>query len=160
MTKPFIMGSDSAKDFLQIGIKILREKGSALDAAEQTCRAVEANPDDHGVGLGGIPNIAGEVTLDASIMDGKTVGIVLLTLTAMLLLGVLANVTAPTDVQAQGGRFSDYAMVPAAASADIDTLCVLDTKTQRMVFFEWDKTDKKLVHTSLAQLKKDFKETP
>jgi len=72
MTKPFIMGSDSAKDFLQIGINILRENGTALDAAEKTCRAVEANPDDHGVGLGGIPNIAGEVTLDASIMDGRT----------------------------------------------------------------------------------------
>lgn len=72
MVKPFIMGSDSAKDFLQIGVKILRENGTALDAVEQTCRAVEANPDDHGVGLGGIPNLAGEVTLDASIMCGRT----------------------------------------------------------------------------------------
>ena len=72
MVKPFIMGSDSAKDFLQIGVKILQENGTALDAVEQTCRAVEANPDDHGVGLGGIPNLAGEVTLDASIMCGRT----------------------------------------------------------------------------------------
>jgi beta-aspartyl-peptidase (threonine type) len=72
MVKPFIMGSDSAKDFLQIGIKILRVKGIALDAVEQTCRAVESNPDDHGVGLGGIPNLVGEVTLDASIMCGRS----------------------------------------------------------------------------------------
>lgn len=72
MVKPFIMGSDSAENYLDLGIRILRGKGTALDAVEQTCRAVEANPDDHGVGLGGIPNLAGEVTLDASIMCGKT----------------------------------------------------------------------------------------
>ena len=72
MVKPFIMGSESAIDFLELGINILRDNGSALDAVEVTCRAVESNEDDHGVGLGGIPNIMGEVTLDSSIMDGKT----------------------------------------------------------------------------------------
>lgn len=72
MVNPFIMGSDSAKDFLQIGLKILRENRSALDAVEETCRAVESNSEDHGVGLGGIPNLGGEVTLDASIMCGRT----------------------------------------------------------------------------------------
>ena len=72
MVKPFIMGSDSAQNFLELGIKILREGKTSLDAVEQTCRAVESNQDDHGVGLGGIPNLAGEVTLDASIMCGRT----------------------------------------------------------------------------------------
>ena len=72
MVKPFIVGSDSAKDFLQIGVKILNSNGTALDAVEETCKAVESNPDDHGVGLGGIPNLLGRVTLDSSIMDGRT----------------------------------------------------------------------------------------
>ena len=72
MVKPFIMGSDSAEKYLDIGITILRKRGNALDATEQVCRAVESNADDHGVGLGGIPNLAGEVTLDASIMCGRT----------------------------------------------------------------------------------------
>lgn len=72
MVTPFIMGSDSAENYLGIGIKILRENGLALDAVEQVCRAVELNEEDHGVGLGGIPNLAGEVTLDASIMCGRT----------------------------------------------------------------------------------------
>jgi beta-aspartyl-peptidase (threonine type) len=72
MVNPFIVGSDSAKDFLQIGIEILKRKGTALDAVEETCRAVESNPNDHGVGLGGIPNLLGRVALDSSIMDGKT----------------------------------------------------------------------------------------
>ena len=34
-------------------------------------RLVEANPDDHSVGFSGLPNIRGEVELDASIMEGK-----------------------------------------------------------------------------------------
>lgn len=51
---------------------ILERGGSALDAVEAGCRAVESNPDDHTVGLGGLPNVLGEVELDASIMDGRT----------------------------------------------------------------------------------------
>jgi len=53
-------------------MKILRAGGSALDAVEATIRAVESNPEDHSVGYGGLPNILGQVELDASIMDGKT----------------------------------------------------------------------------------------
>lgn len=53
-------------------MEILRRGGSALDAVEAVIRAVESNPDDHSVGYGGLPNILGEVELDASIMDGKT----------------------------------------------------------------------------------------
>jgi beta-aspartyl-peptidase (threonine type) len=33
-------------------------------------RLVEANPEDHSVGYSGLPNLLGEVELDASIMDG------------------------------------------------------------------------------------------
>lgn len=50
----------------------LREGGSALDAVELACRIVEDDPDDHSVGYGGLPNVLGEVELDASIMDGAT----------------------------------------------------------------------------------------
>ena len=52
--------------------EILQRGGSALDAVEAATRLVEANPDDHSVGLGGYPNLLGEVELDASIMDGAT----------------------------------------------------------------------------------------
>jgi len=53
-------------------VEILRAGGSALDAVEAATRVVEANPDDHTVGYGGYPNLLGEVELDASIMDGRT----------------------------------------------------------------------------------------
>jgi len=72
MTKSFLIGSDSAKDFLQIGIDTLKQKGSILDAVENSIRGVESNADDHGVGVGAIPNLQGVIQLDASIMEGKT----------------------------------------------------------------------------------------
>ena len=51
---------------------VLRGGGSALDAVEAGTRRVELNAHDHTVGLGGLPNIVGEVRVDASIMDGRT----------------------------------------------------------------------------------------
>lgn len=50
----------------------LRAGESALDALEAGVRQVEANPDDHSVGLGGWPNLLGDVELDAAVMDGQT----------------------------------------------------------------------------------------
>lgn len=58
-----------------VGIKesmrVLQAGGSAVDAVEAGIRLVEANPDDHGVGYGGYPNLLGQMELDASIMDGS-----------------------------------------------------------------------------------------
>ncbi len=67
-----IIGSSNARVGLELGMAILRKGGSALDAVEQAIRAVESNPDDHTVGLGGLPNLVGVVELDASLMDGRT----------------------------------------------------------------------------------------
>ncbi len=59
-----------------VGIKeavyVLQQGGTAVDAVEAGIRQVEANPDDHTVGYSGYPNLLGEVELDASIMNGKT----------------------------------------------------------------------------------------
>ncbi|UCH58111.1 MAG: isoaspartyl peptidase/L-asparaginase [Candidatus Bathyarchaeota archaeon] len=57
---------------LHIGAEILRKGGTAMDAVEAATRSVEENPDDHSVGLGGIPNLLGVPQMDASIMDGRT----------------------------------------------------------------------------------------
>lgn len=72
MVKPFIIGTRNAGEMLPIGAKILKEGGSAMDAIEETIKAVEENPLDSGVGLGGTPNLLGIPQLDACIMDGRT----------------------------------------------------------------------------------------
>ena len=59
-----------------VGIKesmrVLKAGGSAMDAVEAGIHLVESNPVDHTVGYSGYPNIFGDVELDASIMDGRT----------------------------------------------------------------------------------------
>jgi L-asparaginase / beta-aspartyl-peptidase len=67
-----LVGSENARVGFADGMRILRRGGRALDAVEATIRRVEANPADHSVGLGGLPNIVGDVELDASLMDGRT----------------------------------------------------------------------------------------
>jgi N4-(beta-N-acetylglucosaminyl)-L-asparaginase len=47
---------------------LVSPRGGSLDAVEQACRAVEADPEVMSVGYGGRPDAAGEVTLDAAIM--------------------------------------------------------------------------------------------
>jgi beta-aspartyl-peptidase (threonine type) len=71
MLKPFIIGTHNARDMLRFGVEVLRKGGSAVEAVEAAMRAVESNPEDTSVGLGGIPNLLGVVQLDASIMDGS-----------------------------------------------------------------------------------------
>jgi beta-aspartyl-peptidase (threonine type) len=66
-----IVGTGNAAAFLPLGMDILRAGGAALDAVERVIREVEADPREHSVGVGGWPNLAGEVELDASIMDGR-----------------------------------------------------------------------------------------
>jgi beta-aspartyl-peptidase (threonine type) len=67
-----LIGSSNARVGMNDGMAILRAGGTAVDAVLATIRRVEANPEDHTVGYSGLPNLLGEVELDASIMDGRT----------------------------------------------------------------------------------------
>lgn len=67
-----VVASTNGKIGMPAAIAVLRQGGTAVDAIEAGIRQVEANPDDHSVGYGGYPNILGEVELDASIMNGRT----------------------------------------------------------------------------------------
>ncbi len=67
-----VVGSRNAAVGFPRAIEILRGGGSALEAAIAAVKAVEDDLRDQGVGTGGIPNILGEVELDASVMDGRT----------------------------------------------------------------------------------------
>jgi beta-aspartyl-peptidase (threonine type) len=66
-----IIGSPNTECGLMAGLRVLECGGSAVDAVEQTLRVVEEQAGDGSVGLGGLPNILGQVELDASIMDGR-----------------------------------------------------------------------------------------
>ncbi len=51
-------------------MEVLRQGGSVLDAVEKGINLVELDPTVDSVGLGGLPNEAGDVELDAAIMAG------------------------------------------------------------------------------------------
>lgn len=67
-----IIGSERSEAGLALGMELLRQGASALDAVEAALRACEDNLDDHYIGTGGLPNAWGEVQLDASIMVGSS----------------------------------------------------------------------------------------
>ncbi|HEU5327082.1 MAG: N(4)-(beta-N-acetylglucosaminyl)-L-asparaginase [Thermomicrobiales bacterium] len=67
-----VVASTNGKVGIRRAVEVLRRGGSALDAVVAGIEPVESNPEDHSVGYSGLPNMLGEIELDASIMDGKT----------------------------------------------------------------------------------------
>lgn len=67
-----VVASANGKVGIKEAVQVLQDGGTAVDAVEAGIRLVEANPDDHTVGYGGFPNLLGEVEVDASIMNGRT----------------------------------------------------------------------------------------
>jgi hypothetical protein len=92
---------------------------------------------------------------------GKTIAICFLTVTALILAGVVTQIGPNHQAHAQAGRYADYIMVPADIGSGADALCVIDTTTQRMLFFQYDLTAKELVplRGSQANLKTEFGRT-
>jgi isoaspartyl peptidase/L-asparaginase-like protein (Ntn-hydrolase superfamily) len=67
-----MIASERGEVGLAAGIDLLRARASAMDAVEAAIRLVESDEENHTVGVGGMPNLLGEVELDASVMDGAT----------------------------------------------------------------------------------------
>ena len=67
-----IVSSENGRKGAIAGMALLKAGGSAIDAVEAASRVVEDDPADQSVGYGGLPNLHGDVELDASIMDGRT----------------------------------------------------------------------------------------
>jgi N4-(beta-N-acetylglucosaminyl)-L-asparaginase len=69
--KPLIVSTwPFGKPANEQALRVLSQGGSNLDAVEQGIWVVESDPANHSVGLGGRPNAAGVVQLDACIMSG------------------------------------------------------------------------------------------
>ncbi len=71
VNKPLVIATWNTPDAVNAAAKVLQNGGTALDAVEQGCRVEEANPKNQTVGIGGLPDRDGFVTLDACIMNEK-----------------------------------------------------------------------------------------
>jgi len=71
-TRPVMIGSRNALGGMGTAWPSLLGGADPLDAAIAVVKVVEADPDDHSVGLGGLPNEDGVVQLDAACMHGPT----------------------------------------------------------------------------------------
>lgn len=69
---PVIIASENGRPGALAAMELLRRGGSAIDAAELAARITEDDPEEHSVGFSGIPNLLGQVELDASLMNGRT----------------------------------------------------------------------------------------
>ncbi|MCB9222543.1 MAG: N(4)-(beta-N-acetylglucosaminyl)-L-asparaginase [Crocinitomicaceae bacterium] len=68
--KPIVVSTwNHGLDANKAAWEILSKGGSALDAVEAGVRVTESDPENMSVGLGGLPDRDGNVTLDACIMD-------------------------------------------------------------------------------------------
>jgi N4-(beta-N-acetylglucosaminyl)-L-asparaginase len=73
VNSPLVISTwDFGKAANQAAWEILDKNGRALDAVEAGVMVPEADPNNHSVGYGGLPDRDGHVTLDACIMDEKS----------------------------------------------------------------------------------------
>ena len=68
---PIVIATWDVKESTAEAWRVLQEGKSALDAIEKGCMVEEANAEGQSVGIGGLPDRDGNVTLDACIMDSK-----------------------------------------------------------------------------------------
>lgn len=73
-TGPVVVSSANGLRATARAAEILRSGGRPVDAVVAGVNIVEEDPDDITVGYGGLPNEAGVVELDASVMDGASGG--------------------------------------------------------------------------------------
>lgn len=66
-----IVGTANTACGITEGMAVLRRGGTVEEAVEAALRHVEDNRGDDSVGLGGLPNLLGQVELDAAIMEGS-----------------------------------------------------------------------------------------
>ena len=67
---PVLVGSANALAGMKLHYAKLKDGADPLDVAIEVVKVAEADPEDHSVGLGGLPNEEGVVQLDAACMYG------------------------------------------------------------------------------------------
>ena len=102
--------NDTSREAMEQAWPILSGGGIAVDAVERGANVMEVDPEDTGVGYGGLPNSEGVVQLDASVMDGKTynAGSV----------GALENIKTPSSVARLVMERTDHVMLIGAGALE------------------------------------------
>src|SRR5262245_25697456 len=72
--RPVAVSSANGLKSVEKAMELMKAGVDPLDAAIAGVAIVEADPSDHSVGYGGIPNEEGVVELDAAVMHGPTHG--------------------------------------------------------------------------------------
>jgi N4-(beta-N-acetylglucosaminyl)-L-asparaginase len=72
--QPVVIASGNGLRTVEKAMELIRAGADPLDAAIEGVAIVEADPKDHSVGYGGLPNEDGVVELDAAVMHGPTHG--------------------------------------------------------------------------------------
>jgi N4-(beta-N-acetylglucosaminyl)-L-asparaginase len=72
--RPLVIASGNGMRTVEKAMELIRAGADPLDAAIEGVAIVEADPKDHSVGYGGLPNEDGVVELDAAVMHGPTHG--------------------------------------------------------------------------------------
>jgi N4-(beta-N-acetylglucosaminyl)-L-asparaginase len=70
--RPVVIASGNGLKTVEKAMELIKAGVDPLDAAIEGVAIVEADPNDHTVGYGGIPNEEGVVELDAAVMHGPT----------------------------------------------------------------------------------------
>ena len=128
--------------------KTLGIGGKALDAVEAGVKIPEADPDDHSVGYGGLPDRDGKVTLDACIMDeNANIGSVMALENIMHAISVARLVMEKTPhVQLAGDGALQFAL------ANGFTKMNLLTPDSERIWKEWLKTSGYVPNTSMKKV--------
>lgn len=69
----FLLANEDGKAGVNKSVELLNYNKTSIDAIVKGITMVEEDPHSKIVGLGGIPDIGGDVTLDAAIMDGNNI---------------------------------------------------------------------------------------
>lgn len=101
--RPVALASGNGLNAVARARELLLAGADPLDAAVEGVRLVEDDPNDHSVGLGGLPNEEGVVELDSSVMHGPThrAGAV----------AALRNIRNPAAVAREVARRTDHVLL-------------------------------------------------
>jgi N4-(beta-N-acetylglucosaminyl)-L-asparaginase len=72
--RPVVIAGANGMRTVERAMELIKAGADPLDAAIEGAAIVEADPGDHSVGYGGLPNEEGVVELDAAVMHGPTHG--------------------------------------------------------------------------------------